>query len=337
MMKRSTKSFFGARVMETVARLRQVQEELADESAEVRQRRMCEEVERHLAHVAEDQRKRFLDEVLQRVPWSDEGADGAQKAEEKAERSGRSGVTRVPRSPQPPDESHTADMTKTFDALVDELIEAWPALDAPAKKRTAARLAAHGIADPATKASGSPPLDDPIERLRGKLRLKRTVALNADQVVWLANELLPFVMQSSDVSLRVWGKLSAGLSTTSSGPPAMPQKILQQYFTGDQNVTREQAEACLEHHRQLIISLLQTLDVVGRIVSQTIEPLSTENVERMAKLEQKSEGLFKKRKPAADACWETFKSISRQHEPARIEQDVKCQLAEYVEQFLRHR
>jgi hypothetical protein len=305
-----------------MGRLRQIQEDFADEEPAVRQQHLREELERALAPMLPGQREQFLGTLAERMPAASEG--GGQSIAQ-----GGNGTAGGPKSNDP-------------EALADALAESVQTLDAEGKARIAAQLSRAGLLPkPAAASDGGgvamgEELRDRLEELKLLLRIRPDDDVPLERVVDLVLELLPFVKQSGQVSVRIWRDFSSqpGAPQSASRTPPDVQRAITRYLAGDKGASREEVAKAVAINQRLNGSLLQSLNVITRIANQICDRFSVEKIERMAKLEQKKVG-FLKRKTDGEASWEVFKQIASKFDGASLERDIKRGIAEYVEDFLR--
>ena len=289
-------------VVATANRLRLIQADLSDESEDVRQQYLTDELERALASLVPAERTGFLDALAACFPtWdslvqrTDPGGDPAtaptdlDDALALAERL-------AALAPGLPEDQRRAVAGRLRDAgLSAEGRAAWP-------EQAAAGLAARlGLED-------SQPLDP--ARSVDALRIAIDCLLGLDQLMWATWRTLA---PRSD--LRGQGELAGSLT---------------RFLAGDPDVPRGEVAAHVERMRQLTAALVSAVGQAGRqFAERHHERFAPEHVEEWARQDKKAlESL-------AVACWRRYCALAGERDPATIEHEIQQQIAEAAEQLMR--
>ena len=202
-------------VAATANRLRLIQIDFADESAETRRGYLSEEIERALDQVVPDQRQAFLTELLSRFPTWDRNVEVGRIAEQVVSRSEF-------------DERELEDAS----FLVTRLSALAPSLSDAERQAVVERLREAGLAP---RSEGGWP-EEGVQRIRETLQLDRETALDPDRVLELLAIVADFAASLDQLVWRAWQRL-APKSTFRSTTPL--RSIFSQFATGDQGTPQK--------------------------------------------------------------------------------------------------
>ena len=292
-----------ALIAETVGRLRCVQEDFADESPEVRQQHLREELDRALAQLVPDQRQAFLNQVLRRFPdWESNGSEpSAAPAAAAAPANGEA-------------------LMSDPDSLAERLIAA--AADLPESKRQALRerLTAAGL----SSAGANWPSD-----LAARLKLPPNAAVVPERVLEVAAVLLSSVDKIDDMAWKTWRQLDR--QGVRRKPSDLKHDIMT-YVAGPKDEASkgpslEDMAGRVELFRRLASSLIYELREIETFAKQQADRFSPEKIEQVSE-----QGMLES---AGAACWRTFKKIAADYDAAAVEREIRQRIAQHVEENLR--
>lgn len=294
-----------ALIAETVSRLMSVQADFADESAEVRQQHLLEELDRALSRLVPDERQPFLNDVLRRFPnWdvSDNGHAAAPAASSPV-----TGAETLPSDPE---------------LLTQRLIEA--AADIPEGRRQALR---EQLAKAGLSASASPWPSD----LAARLRLPESSAVTPDRALQVLTALLSSAEKIDDMAWKTLrqldrqgvrrkpGELKDAIIKYLAGESASVQ--------GDKSAARQAMNERVEMFRRLASSLIYELREIETIARQQAQRFCPEEIEKAS-----DPKMFE---TLPTACWRTFKKLASDYDAAAIEREIRQRIAQHVEENLR--
>lgn len=286
-----------ALIAETVGRLRSVQEDFADEPAEIRQQHLREELDRAMARLVPDRRQAFLSEVLRRFPNWD------------------SGNGQVVAAAPPP-----VEFPSDPETLVEKLIESCEGISPERMAAIRSRLAAGGLVS-----AGAAWEED----ITAKLKLPANSTPTPERVVEALSELISSADKIDDMAWKTWRQLDRqGVRRK----PSDLRNIVIGYVSG---ISSERAPATTEREmserielfRRLASSLIYELREIETFARQQAERFSPEKIEQVSK-----SGMLES--PAA-ACWRTFQKIAADYDAAAVEQEIRKRIAQHVEENLR--
>lgn len=290
----------------TANRLRLVQVDFADQSAEVRREYLAEEVERALASVAPEQKKAFLGELMEQFPSWDAKVEVQLRNEETTERTET-------------DRRELADPN----FLVARLIEVSAGLGEPERKVLIQRLKEAGLAF----ASSGAWSEEAETQLRQTLRLTETT-VDADRVLEQVGLLSDFALKLDQLCWGSWRRISPKSGIRQD---KRLRETLGGHIVGDPDQPRGQVAADLEKLRQLIASLVSAVGQAGRqFASRHMARFSPHEIEAMASMES---GGFLKGKDTK--CWRKYVELADALTEAAIENEIMETIANYAENLMK--
>ncbi len=293
-------------VAATANRLRLIQIDFADESAETRRGYLSEEIERALDQVVPDQRQAFLTELLSRFPTWDRNVEVGRIAEQVVSRSEF-------------DERELEDAS----FLVTRLSALAPSLSDAERQAVVERLREAGLAP---RSEGGWP-EEGVQRIRETLQLDRETALDPDRVLELLAIVADFAASLDQLVWRAWQRL-APKSTFRSTTPL--RSIFSQFATGDQGTPRGQVVHDIRKLRQLVAALVSAAGMSGQFATRYLARFSPGEIETLINME--GGGFFVAKEVK---CWRRYAEMATDINEAAIEQEIRQQVAEFAESLMR--
>lgn len=237
-----------AHVAETVGRLRSVQEDFADEPAEVRQQHLREELDRAVSKLVPDRRTQFIRDVLDRFPdWQGSQSNGQAPA----------AVATAP--------------TSEPEELVEQLIAASGKLSEQERETLSNRLAAAGFA---TSLKSGETTDISV-----RLKLPSNTTIASERVSEVLLQLLSAADKIDDMAWKAWRLLDR---QSSRRKPGDFRAMMIAYLTGEAKMSQQGMVDRVEVYRRLASSLIYELREIEVIAKQQAERLSPAKIEQVA-------------------------------------------------------
>jgi len=310
-MKSSAGLSRGQRVSMTTNRLRMVQVAGADMTDPDRAALLDEEVDQALKGLSVDERKAFIQDMMNEFPeW---------------------GVTIVEAAPSP---AKPAPVASGFDTeqlknpgfLLSRLIELIPRLSETGKQTVATELSKAGI-----KVSGRVEWPSGSETdLRAKLALQAADAISPERALAMLAVLSAFTMDLDQVGWATWKELAKELPSNSIRKQMDMKATLRKCASGDANTTNKSVDDGLKALRELIASFVNTIPLVAQFASAHVSNLMPEKIENLVRIGGGGGwgGIEKK-------CWEMYKQKSIALDHSEFERQIKKNMAEQIEGWLR--
>ena len=293
-------------VAATANRLRLIQIDFADESTETRRGYLSEEIGRALDQVVPDQRQAFLTELLTRFPTWDPSVVASRAEEEVVARSEF-------------DERELQDAS----FLVTRLTALAPSLSDSERQAVTERLREAGLAP---RSEGGWP-EEGVKRLRETLQVGSDATLDPDRVLELAALVADFAASLDQLVWRAWQRL-APKSTFRSTTPL--RGTFSQFASGDQGTPRGQVVHDIRRLRQLVAALVSACGMAGQFATRYVARFSPSEIETLVSME--GGGFFVAKEVK---CWRRYAEMATEVNEASIEQDIRQQVAEFVESLMR--
>lgn len=251
------------RVAGVANRLRLVQADFADESAETRREMLAEEVRRALGEVGAEDRERFLEALREEFPaWEMVQPGGAAEEAPVAARSAT-------------DERELSDPA----FLAERLAALAGSMTDEQKRAVEKHLKKAGVVS--SPAPGGMP-DEAAAVLRKTLGMTDGEALDAARMVKAAALMVEMAASLDQVVWNTWKTLSPR-SDIRRGQPV--KGTLKRYVAGDGEVAGTQVKQDLERLRQLTAALISSVSQAGRTFAQKhVEKFSPSEIEALAKM-----------------------------------------------------
>ncbi len=315
------KSVFARLVAATANRLRLIQVDFADETAEVRRGYLAEAVEGALAEVLPEQREAFLRELMERFPtWDPNVALPAPPSAAAAAPAGGPAVQ------SRTDERELQDPS----FLVGRLVDMAPQLTDEQKEGLIGQLRAAGLA-PQPQAVLP---EEPLKRVREVLGLKPGTPLDTARLLGLVASLADFVCSLDPLVWRTWGKMAP---TSRFQSIATLRHLLSRYAAGDEAVTDAQAEDDVLKLRHLIAAMVVALGQAARIAatdvaSSFMAPLAPAKIQDLVRFEKGSIFVAEEVK-----CWRKYKDLASKVTDVAVEGAINEKVQRFVEELMKRR
>ena len=280
-------------------RLRLVQADFADESADVRQEHLSEILRHALSELLPDQRKEFLEALRSWFPTWDATAYRAASRTKAASQS----IT---------DQREWNDVSYVLERLI-ELAQ-----DLPADQREAliGRLRAEGLS------SGDGP-DWPAEvavAVKKQLGVDEARSLDPARVLEMELRLAEFADTLDQLAWRMWRTIAPRAQLR---PTANLKSTMSRFVTGQADVPLSRT---IEDLRHLVASLLGAVSQVGRDFAQRhLAKFSPTEIEALTDMER---GGFLVAKEVR--CWRKYVELSKTLDEALIEREIMQIIERFV-------
>ena len=292
-------------VVATANRLRLAQTDLADETPEVRQQYLADEVERALAKIVPAERSAFIEALEEWFPtW--ERVDVSRGAEDGMGQS----LT---------DERELKDPS----FLVDRLIELAPSLSESQRETLAGKLRDAGLS-----ASGRQVWpESAAEKLRAQLKMPEGTEIDPLRAIELLGLQLEFAMSLDQLVWSTWKAISPRSDIRGAGEF---KNTLIPYLQGDQDVPRGEVMLHLEKLRQITAALISAISQTGRQFAQDhYTRFRPDNIEETSRIEKKA------LESIGVAAWRKYKEIFGTSDQATIEREIMQLIADYAERLMK--
>ena len=302
-----------ARLVATTAnRLRLIQVDFADETADVRAGYLADEVQRAISKLPPDQREAFVEELRQRFPTWDARVD----------------LTSTPaQAAAAPASAMDARELRDPSFLVTRLIELAPGLLPEQKTALSARLAAVGLA---VSTGGGPEWPAPaLKILKTKLGLPDADNLDATRTLEVLTELVALTTSLDQLVWSTWRQIAAKSTLKKQN---ILQRTMGRYIVGDQDVARANITQDVEKLRQLTASLVAAIGQIGRqFMQRHLHKYNPEEIQAIVQSE-KGGGMFVSEEVK---CWRKYKELARGLDEATVESEIQTAVAEYAEGLIK--
>ncbi len=296
-------------VAATANRLRMLQVDFADESAEARAEYLSEEVDRALGQIVPEQRQAFLESLMEQFPGWDSRVDVTVKKSDSVERS----VTDA-RELQDPN------------FLVARLIQLAPSLSDDERRVLAQRLREVGLA------AGAEQVDWPETQraeLFKTLQLDENDPAELERAVELTALLVDF---ASRLDQLVWNTWRAIAPKSSHRRHHGLREIMRDLLRPDRDVSADQAKDDMNRLGGLIAAITSAVRQAGRHASQYLGRFSPSEIENLARME--GGGLLTSREVK---CWRKYVELAGAQNQSIIENEIKEAIANHVESLMKGR
>jgi hypothetical protein len=296
-------------VAATVNRLRLIQVDFADQSSEVRENYLSDEVEHALAKVLPDQRGLFVQELKERFPTWDANVD----------------ITAPSQSSATQSASDAKDL-QDYTFLISRLQKLAPTLTEEQRKIAITRLKEAGLAE---EGGGPEWPAQQTKTLKTKLQLADRDNLDAARVLELEAELVGF---ASSLDQLVWATWKQVAPKSDMKRPTPVQRSCGTFAAGDTEVSRTQVAADVDKLRQLTAGLISAIAQAGSLFAQKhVAKFSVQNIEAYA---DKMPGMLVGKEVK---CWRQYKELATQMDVQTIEIEIQNAIAEYTETLIKGR
>ena len=293
-------------------RLRAIQVDLADQSAESRQEFISDEIKRVLTLTQPAQRPEFLSALAEHFPsWDDNVV-----ARQRVDSSGRS---------QTVVGSKTDQMELQDPAfLVQRLCELAPKLPQAQKEALIARLADAGLVG----VSGPAWPAEPLAKLSGRLQLDDGLQPHAGHSLELIQMLSELAMSLEQIAWNMW-KTIVPASQIKRG--AALGRLMSRFLADDPDVPRGQVAGELERLRKINAALLSAVGQTGRqFAHQYAAKLAPAEIEAAVR-----SGPKKMFAAIEVSCWKRYCELAVENlDEASIDHDIREIVREFVESVI---
>lgn len=290
----------------TANRLRLIQADLADESAESRRAHLDDEVRAALEKVPNAERNDFLELIEDRFPaW-----EGGRVV------SGASEGTLV----------SATDMAEFNDPafLLRQIMKAAEQMTPEQRREAGERLASVGIAPSGV---GEIPVES-LAKAKASMQAPADADVDAGRVLEASALLADQVLLLDTLVWKIWRQIapdSQHRSRTQLGA------TLSSYLTGSGETGRGEVAESLERFRQLTAALVSSIGKVGSTAFTQLSQLNPNNIETMAKDEKKwNESLEL-------AAWRKYRELAGKMDQATVENEMMRAVSRTVEDIIRPR
>ncbi len=296
-------------VAATVNRLRLIQVDFADNSAEIRETYLADEVEHALAKVLPEQRAQFLTELKARFPTWDRQVDITAPSDDSATRS-----------------SLDSRELNDYTFLISRLIDLAPSLTEEQRKTAIARLAEAGLAE---QGSGPDWPPAPTKALKTKLQLTDRDEMDAGKLIELTGQLVAFIVSLDQLVWATWRQVAP---KSDMKRPTPVQRSMARFVAGDNEVSPTQLAGDVDRLRQLCAGVISAIAQAGSLFAQRhVAKFSVANIEAYA---DKMPGMLVGKEVK---CWRQYKELSTAMDVQTIEIEIQNAIAEYTETLIRGR
>ena len=295
-------------VAATVNRLRMVLVDFADDSNQTREECLDDVIERSLGEIVPDQRRAFLQDLMERFPAWDARVDVALKKADTVDRSDT-------------DDRELQDPN----FLVARLIQLAPSLSDRDRQVLVERLREAGLSSENVDAWPQ----QERAKLRQMLQLKDESPLELSRALELVCLLGDF---ASRLDQLVWNTWRAIHPRSARRRAHRLREQMGELIRADADVSRGQVKDDLDRLGGLIAAITSAVRQAGRHASQYIARLSPAEVEHMAEMEGGGFLVGKEVK-----CWRKYVELSNALSEDIIESEIREAIARHVESLMKGR
>jgi hypothetical protein len=298
----------GDRVSETANRLRLIQVDFANDSEQTRMDYLSEEVKRVLKTVVPEQRKVFLEKLMERFPT---GHPGAALTDEQSKAQGQPEVE--------------VEELQDPELAISRLLELVPMLSDEQKELATRRLQEAGFGAPVAAQNYS---DEFIRDLRDRLKLGDVPDIKADRLSEMIVLLADFVFKLEPLIWNTWRMLSPRSSIRPSGSL---KKTMEQFICGDSGAPEKKAEQELRMLQRLIAAITTAVGRVGnQFAKRHIGRFSPSEISTLVRMEHGSVFVSHEVK-----CWRKYLELAETLTEGSMEAEIRTAIAEYAESLIK--
>jgi hypothetical protein len=296
-------------VAATVNRLRLIQVDFADQSTDIRETYLADEVEHALAKVTPDQRPQFLAELKARFPTWDRQVD----------------IT-APSADASTGSSLDARELQDYTFLISRLIDLAPTLSEEQRKTAIARLAEAGLAE----SGGGPEWPAaPLKALKTKLQLTDRDDVDPARLLELTSQLVAFIVSLDQLVWATWKQVAP---KSDMKRPTPVQRSMARFVATENEVSPTQLGGDVDRLRQLCAGVISAIAQAGSLFAQRhVAKFSVANIEAYA---DKMPGMLVGKEVK---CWRQYKELATAMDVQTIEIEIQNAIAEYTETLIRGR
>jgi hypothetical protein len=286
------------------ARLRLVQASFADDSPEIRERTLHDEVEQALKTVALGQRKECIEALAMEFPVPESGKRNGVDGH-------KTGPATVPEAPA---------------VLVERLIGSMRAMPPEERESIVAQFVEAGLLP-----AGNGAAHDISEELRERLqKLAPGKRLDQARALRILDVLIEFVCSLDQLVWQVWKNIAPkSLIRHETGKHGDFRKTLGPYLTGDPEVSTEQIKQLVNKTRKLVAGLMAAMATVGEIQTRKfLDRLSPDAIRKQAEAEP---GVFES---IEKKCWRKYSAVFGEMNEAAMEREILDAIKKYTEKLV---
>jgi hypothetical protein len=305
---KSSKESLEGRISETANRLRLIQVDFADDSEQTRREYINEEIKRVLKTVLPEQRKAFLEKLMERFPT---GYPGTMPAAEQPQAQGGPEIE--------------VEELNDPEVVVGRLLEMASVLSDDQKKLIAKRLQKAGFGLPAAAQNYS---DKLVQDLTTKLQLGDLPGIKADRLSEMIVLLADFVFKLEPLVWNTWRMLSP---RSSIRPPAGLKKTLGQFLCGNTQVPGQKVEQQVKTLQRLIAAITTAVGRVGNQFAKShLARFSPSEISALVRMEHGSVFVSHEVK-----CWRKYLELAETLTEGSIETEIRKAIADYAESLIK--
>ena len=307
-MPKSDGKNLGDRVCETANRLRLIQIDFANESEQTRMDYLSEEIKRILKTVVPEQRKVFLEKLMERFP------------------TGHPGTALTDEQPQAQSQPEiVVEELNDPETAICRLLELAPKLSDEQKEHAARRLQEAGFGSPVTAQNYS---GDFTRDLRARLQLADGPEMKADRLAEMIVLLEDFIFKLEPLIWNTWRMLSPRSSIRPSGSL---KKTIGQFICSDSDTPDKQAEEELRMLQRLIAAITTAVGRVGsQFAKRHLGRFSPSEISTLVRMEHGSVFVSHEVK-----CWRKYLELAETLTEGSIEAEIRTAIAEYAESLIK--
>ncbi|KPK24441.1 MAG: hypothetical protein AMJ70_01895 [Dehalococcoidia bacterium SG8_51_3] len=307
-MPKSDKKNLGDCVSETANRLRLIQVDFANDSEQTRMDYLSEEIKRILKTVVPEQRKVFLEKLMERFP------------------TGHLGTTVKDEQPQSKSQTEIeVEELNDPELAVRRLLELAPMLSDEQKGQAAGRLQEAGFGQPVVARSYS---DEFIRDLRAALQLGDVQDIQTDRLAEMIVLLADFVFKLEPLIWNTWRMLSPRSGIRPSGSL---KKTMGQFICGDSATPEKKAENELKMLQRLIAAITTAVGRVGsQFAKRHLGRFSPSEISTLVRMEHGSVFVSHEVK-----CWRKYLELAETLTEGSIEAEIRKAIADYAESLIK--
>jgi len=295
-------------VSETANRLRLIQVDFADDSEQTRIHYLSEEIKRILKTIIPEQRKVFLEKLMEKFPTGHLGTALT------AEQPQTQGLPEI-----------EVEELKDPEVAICRLLELAPMLSDEQKTLAAKRLQEVGFSTPAATRNYS---DEFAHGLRARLQLADGPDIKTDRLVEMVVLLADFVFKLEPLIWNTWRMLSPRSSIRPSGSL---KKTVGQFICGDPKTPDKKAEHELRMLQRLIAAITTAVGRVGsQFAKRHLGRFSPSEISTLVRMEHGSVFVSHEVK-----CWRKYLELADTLTEGSIEAEIRKAIADYAESLIK--
>jgi hypothetical protein len=305
---KSDRKNLGDFVSETANRLRLIQVDFANDSEQTRIGYLSEEIKRILKTVMPEQRKVFLEKLMERFPT---GYFGTALTGERPQAQSRPEIE--------------VEEVKDPELAISRLLKLAPMLSDEQKELAAKRLQKAGFGSPAATQNYSVEF---TQDLRAMLQLGDEPDIKAERLAEIMVLLADFVFKLEPLIWNTWRMLSPRSSIRPSGSL---KKTVGQYICDDSATPEKKAEHELRMLQRLIAAITTAVGRVGsQFAKRHIGRFSPSEITTLVRMEHGSVFVSHDVK-----CWRKYLELAETLTEASIEAEIRKAIADYAESLIK--